>query len=458
MIPPSCRYHSIPTKTACRPCKPFLLQFSHDSNFNFIRITDTTSPLNKKQKLELDTVITSTIEDIISGSSSIQQRNKSITEVLVRSFSFEKSLTAEDALLIIPSNIKGLGKMERRNVIKRVETLDEPKTKPLLSIPSAPNRPAPVPHGESSSSNGSNSLISFKDRDRSSSARGSHSVRSDASREPSIRDLSHRKLPTRTFSENRSRTKSEKSLQEATSSFADRKQSINSLIDSKVSSGPLLTRAATTHGTSGSVKRNSARSDPSILADDGSTGSNASKYSLEHTPSHSRKTSYQEQQLQRDLLIKEVAGAGPPLMKRRTTKKNGSSNLVKEVHHEESADHAASTEEMVTAAIPMTHTILEFILASEHIPALAELSKADVHQIKTTFRVLHELIHSNIASSEELTHYKKLKRVIKCMFLRIMRSDNRINKFLNSRLASICARKPTSTGSRSCSRSTVKGA
>ena len=400
--------------------------------------------------------MTSTIEDIISGSSSIQQRNKSITEGLVRSLSFEKSLTAEDALLIIPSKIKGLGKMERRNVIKRVETLDEPKTQPLLSIPSAPNRPAPVPHGESSSSNGSNSLISFKDRDRSSSARGSHSVRSDASREPSIRDLSHRKLPTRTYSENRSRTKSEKSLQEATTSFGDRKQSINSLIDSKVPSGPLLTRAATTHGTGGSVKRNSARSDPSILADDGSTGSNASKFSLEHTPSHSRKTSHQEQQLQRDLLIKEVAGAGPPLMKRRTTKKNGSSNLVKEVHHEESADQPASTE-IIAAAIPMTHNIVEFILASDHIPALAELSKADVHQIKTMFRALHELVHSNMASSEEFTQYKKLKRVIKCMFLRILSSDDRINRILNYRLASICARKSTPAGSYPCSRSTVKG-
>jgi hypothetical protein len=367
--------------------------------------------------------MSSTIEDIISGNTSIQQRNRSITEGLVRSLSFEKSLTAEDALLIIPNKMKGLGKMERKNVVKRAETQDAPKAL-VNSIPSAPNRPAPVPHGDSSSSNGSISLNSMKDRDRSASARVSHSLRSDASREPSIRDFPHRKTPTRTYSENRARTKSEKSLQEATSIFGEKKQSIHSLGESRVSSGPPLTRSAT-NGTGGSGKRNSTRSDPGILADDLSTGSNNnskyslapehnnnSKYSLalDHTPSHSRRTSHQELP-QRDLLIKEGAAAGAPLIKRRTTKKNGSSNLVKEIHQEESA----SSSEVVAAPIPVIYNVLEFILTAERIPALSELSKTDVHQVKTTFKALHDLVHSNIASSEESAQYKKLKRVIKSM-------------------------------------------
>ncbi|KAJ3357305.1 hypothetical protein HDU91_005429 [Kappamyces sp. JEL0680] len=57
--------------------------------------------------------------------------------------------------------------------------------------------------------------------------------------------------------------------------------------------------------------------------------------------------------------------------------------------------------------------IIEWIRTSDKLPMLHELSKGDIQLIKVYFKSLHVVVHANTAKPEELADYKRLKKVIK---------------------------------------------
>ena len=319
--------------------------------------------------------MTSTIENIISGSSSIQQRNKSITDGLLRSLGFAKSLIAEDVLLLLPSQVN------KKEITKKVNSIGPKGT--ISAIPSAPNRPAPCPPGENIN------LIQDKDT-------GSRNLNSIEGRN---RSQTNCKIPTRTYSEIRSRVKSEKPLQYSNYVSADhgnrfdRQQSIKSLVESRINTKTSSIREVI-EMRSGTVKNQESES----------------SVALDHSLRSPKSSTLMRKQPEKKVISK----GNTPYIARKSAKKNELSSLFKEI----SIDAVDLAMNEATTPECNESNILESIIRGDRVPLLTELSKSDIQEVKMAFKTLHDQVNSHHASPTDIVRYKKLKIGIKSKTLK----------------------------------------